>query len=82
MVILWVSAVGSTHSHHKEVTVADTIRVQVRSVYGRQVIDIIDPDQQRHLQALTGLKGLTVEKVGALRSLGLEVEEVPQAPTI
>lgn len=48
------------------------IEVTMKSVYGQDLIYVLDPDVQKNIQTLTGRKTLTESDIVALKNLGFE----------
>ena len=51
------------------------IQVSIRSVYGTQLTYVVDPDQQRAIQRLTGRKTLNESDIASLEQLGHTISE-------
>ncbi len=48
------------------------IEVTMKSVYGQDLIYVLDPDVHKNIQTLTGRKTLTKSDIAALKNLGFE----------
>ena len=51
------------------------ITINIRSVYGSELAYVVDPDQQRAIQRLTGRKTLNGSDIAALEQLGHTISE-------